>query len=214
MKKILPALLAFFCFHGLAQDPTVKSLKDESGKTIKKEEDTLNRVWRNGGLISLNLSQGNLTNWAAGGDDFSLSLNSYLNLFSFYKKGKNSWDNTLDINFGYIKTTTLGSRKNDDRFDVLSKYGYAISSKWNASALFNFRTQMADGYTYSTNAKTFSSAFLSPAYILLSAGFDYKPGPNFSFFISPVTTRWVIIKDDTIAAKGLYGVPAGQHSNN
>jgi hypothetical protein len=215
MKKIiLPALFVFCCVQGLAQDPTVKSLKDESGKTIKKEEDTLNRVWRNGGLLSLNLSQGNLTNWAAGGDDFSLSLNSYLNLFSFYKKGKNSWDNTLDVNFGYIKTTTLGSRKNDDRFDVVSKYGHAISKKWNVSALFNFRSQMADGYTYATNTKTFSSAFLSPAYILLSAGMDYKPGPNFSFFISPITTRWVIVKDDTLSAKGLYGVPAGQHSNN
>src|SRR5215218_7036560 len=130
MKKIiLPALVMFCCTRGMAQDPTVKSLKDESGKTIKKEEDTTNKVWRNGGLISLNLSQGNLTNWAAGGDDFSLSLNSYLNLFSFYKKDKNSWDNTLNVNFGYIKTTTLGSRKNDDRFDLVSKYGHAISKK-------------------------------------------------------------------------------------
>ena len=215
MKKIiLPALFVFSCTQVLAQDPTVKSLKDESGKEIKKEEDTLNRVWRNGGLFSLNLSQGNLTNWAAGGDDFSLSLNSYLHLYSFYKKGHHSWDNTLDINFGYIKTTSLGSRKNDDRFDVVSKYGHAISSKWNASILFNFRSQMANGYTYPNNIPTFSSTFLSPAYILLSPGLDYKPSPNFSFFISPITARWVIVKDDTLSAKGLYGVPAGQHSNN
>ena len=46
----------------------------------------------------------------------------------FIKKEKHSWDNTFDFNLGYVKTTSLGSRKNDDRFDLLSKYGYAIST--------------------------------------------------------------------------------------
>ena len=196
----------------LAQDPTVKDLKTESEKTIKKKADTASNYSRKGGIFSLNLTQGSLSNWAAGGDDYSLSLNSYLNLFSFYKKGKNSWDNTLDLNFGYLKTTTLGSRKNDDRIDLLSKYGHSISKKWNVSTLFNFRTQFADGYTYPGNVKTFSSTFLSPAYVLLSLGFDFKPNSEFSLFLSPVTARWVIVKDDTLSAKGQYGVPAGENS--
>lgn len=214
MKKIL-LLLGLGCFSvaAFAQDQTVKDLKDESAKTIKKDEnDTLPRSWRKGGIYNLNLAQGSLSNWAAGGDDFSLVITSYLNLFSFYKKGKHSWDNTLDFNFGYVNTTSLGGRKNDDRLDVLSKYGYALSKKWNASALANFRTQLARGYTYPKDVKTFSSAFLSPAYFLFSLGFDYKPGPNFSFFISPLTSRWVIVKNDSLAAKGSYGVEPGHHS--
>jgi hypothetical protein len=214
MKKLL-LLGAFTCLSAaaFAQDETVKKLKDESGKTIKKDEkDTTQGPWRRGGIYSLNLAQGSLSNWAAGGDDFSLSLTSYLNLFSFYKNGKHSWDNTLDFNFGYVNTTSLGSRKNDDRLDILSKYGYAIAPKWNLAGLVNFRSQLANGYTYPNSVKTFSSAFLSPAYILTSIGFDYKPGPNFSFFISPVTSRWVIVKDDTLSAKGLYGVEPGKHS--
>lgn len=198
------------CF---AQDETVKKLKDEAAKTIKKEgADTIS--WRRGGIYNLNLAQGSLSNWAAGGDDFSLTLTSYLNLFSFYKKDKHSWDNTLDFNFGYVNTTSLGSRKNDDRLDLLSKYGYALDSMWNVSALANFRSQLARGYTYPENVKTFSSAFLSPAYILTSIGFDYRPGPSFSFFISPVTSRWVIVKNDSLSARGLYGVEPGRHSRS
>lgn len=214
MKKIVLLVCVFILIKASAQDETVKDLKKASEKAVTKDpNDTLQKVWKKGGIYGLNISQGSLSNWAAGGDDFSLSLNSLLSVYAFYKKDKHYWDNTLDFNLGYVKTTSLGSRKNDDRLDILSKYGYALSSKWNASLLFNFRTQLFDGYTYaSDNSKTFSSTLLSPAYVLLSPGFDYKPNQNFSFFISPATVRWTIVKDDSLSARGLYGVDTGSHS--
>ncbi len=214
MKKILLPILILFCSIANAQDETIKQLKAEAERSIKKEEDTLARIWRKGGVFNLNLAQGSLSNWAAGGDEFSISINSLLSLYAFYKKDKSSWDNTLDFNLGYLRTTSLGSRKNDDRFDLLSKYGHAVSSDWNLAALFNFRTQLMNGYTYPDDVKTFSSAFLSPAYILLSLGMDYKPNNEFSVFLSPLTSRWVIVKDDTLAAKGLYGVEPGKNSRS
>jgi len=213
MKKLILLTSILISLFVQAQDQTVTQLKSESDKTIKKDpKDTTNQVWKKGGLFSLNLSQGSLSNWAAGGDEFSLSLNAILSAYAFYKKSKHSWDNTVDMNFGFLRTTSLGNRKNDDRFDIWSKYGYALSPKWNAAALFNFRTQFANGYTYSANDKTFSSSFLSPAYLLLGLGLDYKPTENFSVYISPVTTRWVIVKDDTLSAKGLYGVTPGKNT--
>lgn len=214
MRKILLLTIAFISLRAFAQDETVKKLKTESVKTIKKDEaDTTNKVWKKGGLFNLNLSQSSLNNWAAGGDKFSMSLNSILSVYAFYKKDKHSWDNTLDVNFGYLRSTSLGSRKNDDRFDLLSKYGYSIAPKWNVAGLFNFRTQLANGYTYSDNNKrTFSSSFLSPAYVVLSLGLDYKPTKNLSVFISPVTARWLIVKNDSLSAKGLYGVTPGKKS--
>ena len=36
--------------------------------------------------------------------------------------------------------------------------------------------------------------------------------PIFSLFVSPSTVRWIIVKDDTLSAKGLYGVDPGEHS--
>jgi DUF3078 family protein len=212
MKRILASTLVVINLTAFAQDQTVRDLQNNASKTIKKDPDTTARRWRSGGFFNLNLAQGSLSNWAAGGDKFSLSLNSLLSVYAFYKKDKSSWDNTLDVNFGYLRSTSLGSRKNDDRFDLLSKYGYAIAPKWNVAALFNFRTQLANGYTYgSNNDRTFSSAFLSPAYVLLSLGFDFKPTANFSLFLSPVTARWTIVKNDTLSAHGLYGVEPGKH---
>ena len=213
MKKPLLFGLLLATLFAQAQDKTVKDLQAQSNKTIKKDPaDTAQKVWKKGGLYSFTLAQGSLNNWAAGGDEFSLSLNSVLSLYAFYKKEKHSWDNTLDANFGYLRTTSLGGRKNDDRIDLLSKYGYAIAPKWNVAGLANFRSQFANGYTYTDNKKTLSSAFLSPAYVLLSLGLDYKPNDHFSVFMSPTTARWIIVKDDSLAAKGLYGVPAGKHS--
>ncbi|MFL5809686.1 MAG: DUF3078 domain-containing protein, partial [Flavisolibacter sp.] len=214
MKKNLLTAMMLLSLFANAQDQTVTKLKEDAGKTIKKDADTAQSYWKKGGIFNLNISQGSLSNWAAGGDNFSLSLNSLLSLYGFYKKGKNSWDNTLDFNLGILRTTSLGNRKNDDRFDVLSKYGRAISSKWNLATLFNFRTQFLNGFTYDGTAKTFSSAFLSPAYVLLSEGLDFKPNENFNLFISPVTARWVIVKNDELAARGLYGVDSGHHSRS
>jgi len=212
-------LLFFFLFLKLiclAQDIPVKVVPNEIFRSVKKDpNDTLGWHWKRGGIINLNIAQGSLSNWAAGGDKFSIALTSYANYYVLSKGTKHTWDNSLDFNFGFINTTSLGSRKNDDRFEILSKYGKRLdsSNKIYASGLFDFRTQFFDGYTYNNQDSGFlSSTFLSPAYLLLSAGFDYKPKDYFSFFISPLTNRTTIVASDRLYKQGVYGVPAGQHS--
>ncbi len=201
-----------------AQDPTVKDLKNEASKSVAKDpKDTAAKTWKLGGLFNLNVNQGSLSNWAAGGDKFSFSLNAYLNVFAFYKKNKSCWDNSLDLAYGIVNTTSLGSRKASDRIDLLSKYGYAISKKWNVATLFNLRTQFANGYAYSKTAagkdtSNIISKTFAPAYVLLSLGLDYKPTENFSLFLSPLTERWVIVTDKLI--KPLYGVDSGKNARN
>lgn len=198
-----------------AQDAVVRKLQQESLRQIKKEiPDTGRKSWRTGGAYSLSIGQGSQNNWAAGGDDFSFTVNTNLRLFGFYKKKKHSWDNTFDVSFGYLNTTSLGSRKNDDRFDILSKYGLALNKKFNLATLANFRSQFLKGYTYPNNIKTFASDFLSPAYLIISQGIDFKPNKELTIFVSPVTSRWVFVKDSTLAAKGEYGVKHNTHSIN
>ena len=214
MKNILIALFSTICITAVGQDQTVKDLQAGAGKAIKKDAaDTAKKTWKKGGLYNFNIAQASLTNWAAGGDDFSLAVNSLLSLYAFYQKDKHSWDNTFDFNLGYIKTTSLGSRKNDDRFDLLSKYGYALNSKLNVAGLVNLRSQLFKGYTYSNNVKTLSSNFMAPGYLLVSPGLDYKPNKNLSIFFSPITARWVIVKDTALSNKGAYGVTPGKKSN-
>lgn len=217
MKTPIFVLILISCFSiSNAQDIVVNKLRSETSRTIKKEADTTHWNWKRGGLMSFNLAQGSLSNWAAGGDNFSMTVNGYFNYFFYYKKGRQSWDNNMDVNMGYVQSTSLGSRKNDDRFDFLSKYGYKVDTtgKWYLSTLFNFRSQFFDGYTYANNIPDFSSSFLSPAYVILSVGFDYKPTDKLSMFISPLTSRSTIITNSVLAQKGIYGIPAGQHSIN
>lgn len=212
MKYCFFLLALTGALQSTAQDDVLKKLKSESERTIKKEVDTSGKHWRKGGLYSINISQGSLNNWAAGGDNFSFSVNSVLSLFAFHKKGKNSWDNTFDFNLGYVNTTSLGSRKNDDRFDFLSKYGHALNDKLNIGGLLNLRSQFFKGYIFPDNVKTFSSNFMAPGYLLLSAGLDYRPTKNLSVYFSPATARWVIVRDTALSNKGLYGVEPGKKS--
>jgi hypothetical protein len=213
IRLSLIVLLACMSFTATAQDETVRELRTEAERTIKKDADTSNGPWKKGALFGLNVSQGSLSNWAAGGDNFSLSANTNINLFAFYKKDKHNWDNTFDLNLGYVNTTSQGGRKNDDRVDILSKYGYAVDPKLNVTTLVNLRTQIFKGYTYPSGVKTYSSTFMAPGYILNSIGLDYKPFKDLSIYFSPLTARWVIVRDTALANRGLYGVTPGKSSN-
>lgn len=215
MKKIIFLSLSIFSLQSLfAQDAIVSGLKTESEKVIAKDpKDTVQKVWKTGGLFNLNVNQGSLTNWSAGGDKFSFSLNSYLNLYAFYKKDKKSWDNSLDMTFGVVQTTSLGRRKSSDRLEYTSKYGHAIAKKVNLAGLLNVRSQFANGYSYAPNAAgvdtaTLTSKSFAPTYVLLSPGFDFKPNDNLSVFVSPITARWILVSDKNIGH--LYGLDSGK----
>ena len=197
------------------QDQSVKDMSAHATKEIKKEKIDSGKTWKTGGVCNLNFGQGSQSNWAAGGDDFSLSVASYLGFYAFYKKDRYSWDNTLDLNYGVINTTSLGTRKNDDRIDLLSKVGYSLKPKLDVAALVNFHSQFSKGYNYhSDGAKDLLSNFLAPGYVLLSLGLDYKPVTGLSIFVSPLTSRWIIVNNDSLSAKGAYGVAPGKKVTN
>ena len=213
VRFVLVFILSLSFFFSEAQDASIRKLQAESLRPVKKYiPDSLIKKWKSGGNYTLTIGQGTLSNWAAGGDQFSLTVNTILQLYSYYRKGRNSWDNTLDIFFGYINTTSLGSRKNDDRFDLISKYGYSLNKKINLATLFNVRSQFIRGYTYPNNVKTFASSFLSPAYIIFSQGLDFRPNKQISVFFSPITARWVVVSNPVLSARGEYGVKAGTNS--
>lgn len=213
MKSTCLLISLLMAASAIAQDTTIQNLKTEASKGIEKDpNDTLPKIWKTGGIFSLNIAQGSLDNWAAGGEKFSLSLNSLLSAYAFYKKDKHSWDNLFTWNVGYVKTTSLGTRKNDDRVEFTSKYGYALTPKLNLSGLFNIRTQFFKGYDYvDADTKIYTSNFFAPAYILLSPGLDYHPVKNLSIFISPATARWTVVTVDSLGK--LYGVPEGKKSD-
>ncbi len=218
MKQALFLIALTITINATAQDATVKDMKAQIEKAIVKDEkDTIPCIWKTGGIISINIAQGSLSNWSAGGEKFSFSLNSTANLFAFYKKNKHSWDNSLDLAYGVVNTTSLGNRKSSDLFYLSSKYGYELKKNLNLSVLTNIRSQFANGYVYNKTAAGVDSANqtskpFQPTYLILSLGLDFKFTDYLSFFISPITGRWVIVPDDLLAP--YYGVPIGKNSLN
>ena len=180
---------SFFCF---SQSDTTKKLPDSL------------RIWKKGGVGSLNFSQTSLSNWAAGGES-NLSAAALFNLFANRKKNKSNWENTLDIAYGFVQSEKEDIHKNEDKIDFTSKYGYKASKKLYYAALLNFKSQFSPGYNY-PNDSVLISDFLSPAFILVSTGMDYKPKDYFSFFISPATGKITIVNNQDLADAGAYGV--------
>lgn len=209
---LFSGFLLFGCFFARAQNPANSLQNAVSGATITKDpKDTTKMTWKTGGLLNLTFNQAAQSNWAAGGDKYALSLNALVNLYAYYVDGRRSWDNYLNMAYGMANTTSLGSRKTNDLFDITSKYGYDLGHKWYLSGLLDFRTQFAAGYNYTSDGKrVLTSDFLAPAYLLASIGMNYKPNTNFSLFLSPATVRELIVNNDTLAAEGAFGVDSGK----
>lgn len=166
------------------------------------------KSWNFGGLASLNFSQVSLTNWAAGGRS-STSGVAIFNLFGNYKKDNLSWENSLDIGYGLLKEQDNDVVKSNDKIDLNSKFGVKKTEKIYYSTLFNFKTQFAPGYKY-PNTTDEISRFLAPAYLILSAGIDYKPNKALSFLLSPLTGKMTVVTDRDLSDMGAFGVDPGK----
>lgn len=215
---ILLFTLSIFIIKSYGQDPTVTYLKNTAG-TILQTDTTKKRSakgWIHGINASLSLTQVSNSNWiAAGGDKFSFSTAASVNAFASRKWGQQTWDNMLDINYGLVNTTTLGTRKINDRIDFTSKFGYA-PDHWKTihlSVLGQLRSQLTSGYEYNyfgTTSKRRNSGFFAPAYIVLAPGVDWTPNQWFSVFGSPVATRWTIVTNNPYS----YAAPGGIFNGN
>ncbi|MEI7588963.1 MAG: DUF3078 domain-containing protein [Chitinophagia bacterium] len=196
----------------MAQNIGVTKLRNETSRNVVRVADTAYFNWKQGGMYNFNLSESSLSNWAAGGDNFNMSINTFFNYYAYFQKPRQSWDNNFDANLGFVQSTSIGGRKNDDRIDLISKYGYRIDTTgvWYLSALFNVRSQIFDGYSFSGTNATFTSSLFAPAYIILSAGLDFKPSSIFSVFFSPLTSRTTLLLNTKLSDLGSYGVPKGE----
>ncbi len=165
---------------------------------LAQTADPADTAWKAGGFASLQVNQVAFVHWAAGGEN-SLSLTALGGAFIHNTLGKNYWHNTLLMHYGFHNTQyTRTTRKNVDLLEVTSKAGRQLSAHWYYSALLNARTQFAPGYIF-PNDSVVVSRFLSPAFINVSLGADYKPVPFFSLYLSPVTGRLLLVANQAIA---------------
>jgi hypothetical protein len=231
LKRFLASLFLVLTASGLvhAQDPLQKA--DTlliSGDTIIMLGDSViikqtpkPVYWEKGGNYNLSIQQVSLSNWNAGGAS-NLAFNTGLNLFANYKKNLIIWDTKLTINLGFNRQggRSFPTRKTNDNFFFITKYGRELSPKWFLSTQLDARTQLLAGYRYfrpagaEEDARTRLSDFLAPAYIQSSTGLnyrrDFKNRDRLSLIASPFTGRFTIVMDDSLSNAGAFGVVPGE----
>lgn len=206
MRKVFFLSLIMAFHFGLQAQIT------EAEKELRKQKKDTTEGWKTGGVFGANFTQVSLRNWAAGGQS-SISLNGLLDLFANYRKDNMSWDNNLSLAYGEAQIGGGNWLKSDDRIELNSKYGQKASEDWYYSALLNFRTQFAPGFS-DPNEQERISDFMAPGYLLGAVGMDYQPHDRLTIFISPITTKLTVVNIQSLADAGAFGVEAAEYVDN
>lgn len=202
MRKILVLLVAMVCVNIL----TAQEKKEE------KKEEKKPSYWKRTGSSYLNLTQSSFSNWSSGGEN-SIAGGTGGNVKCNYGKRKVSWENGLTLGYGLQYQGSKRSKTNDV-IDFYSKFGYKAFGKFDYTAQVTFKTQFDKGYPRYpiTEESRYNSEFMSPATIVLSLGFDYKPRSEFSLVLSPVSGKFTLVLDDSLSKVGVYGVKPNRHA--
>lgn len=178
--------------------------------------------WSKGMEFSLNVNQSTFSdNWKGGGRS-NISIGSFFNAKTAYKKENLSFDQILNLQYGLIKNKGEDSRKTTDLIFFDSKLGKNFSKEWSIFASINFVSQFDAGYTFKkdTNGveiKNKISSILSPGYLTESVGLEYKPNKYFFARLGLGSTKQTFVLNqslynaiDTVK----YGVPFGKKVTN
>ena len=156
-------------------------------------------------------------NWRGGGVS-SIGFNALVNAKANRKLGPHSFDNEADFLFAFSQTKGLGYRKGQDRLYLDTKYGRALSPRWDMFLSLNLLSQFATGYKYDkdpagSDRARLTSDFFAPAFITAAYGFEYHPATYFRVRLSPFAPRLTVVNraDRFVAALGdtPYGVNPG-----
>ncbi len=197
MKKLVLLFSALFLTLFTAQAQEAETPADTS-------------LWKVGGMGSLTYNEVGLFNWTAGGQS-NMTLIGNFNIFANRATEVSSWENSLDLAYGFIKNNFIFDpdapiTKAEDRIDLNSKYGRkAWNDKVYYSGLFNFRSQFDFGRQNPFD-QTYISRFMAPGYAIFALGLDYKPNDKFSIFFSPASGKATFVLDDSLANTGAFGV--------
>ncbi len=203
----------------------VASLANESKAEVDVDS---GKVWKFSGMLSLTASQTALVNWAPGGDQ-QIGLNALANFNANYHKNKHSWQNAITAQYGTIRLIDEYDefRKNDDKLQFSSKYGFQAAKKLYYSAIFDYKSQFDKGWTYEkvkvTNEEgveeeieeaTLNSECWSPLYLTYTVGMDYQVSDNFMFYLSPLCGKTTVVLNDFLSEQGAFGVDTCKHARS
>ncbi|WP_461053230.1 DUF3078 domain-containing protein [Spirosoma arcticum] len=206
MKRIVCIVLCWNSFSTLlAQDSTVvTNFKD----TVAVKPDT--SYWQRSFSGGINFNQASFSNWTGGGVN-SVALGAVIAARGLYEKDKWSWDNTADLQLGFV-TQGGTTRKAADQILLNSVAGYKIAPKFDLFGSATFTSFFATGYRYEglgTGQTQFKvSNFLALGQLTFAWGVAYKPTDWFAVRISPFAPRFTFLSDQGVRfSENAAGIP-------
>ena len=158
--------------------------------------------WQKSLSGGINFNQTSFSNWSGGGIN-SVAFGAILGARALYTKGNISWDNTADLQLGYVKQGGV-NRKATDQIFLNSILGRKIAPKWDMFVGATFNTFFAPGYVYeadkipANSGQFLISKFLAPGQLSISWGVAYKPNDWFSVRISPFAPKFTFLNDESV----------------
>jgi len=154
-------------------------------------------------------------NWSKGGQSALSTLLDIKGTASYTdKKEKSKWINSGRLKYGSIITKENGMRTNTDMLELNSQYNKLIKGKFDFSALFYLKTQVANGFKYTKDTAILVSKFLNPTTFTLGVGVEYKPFKHTELNFSPLSYKNTFVLDTVISEGGVdptnHGIPAGK----
>lgn len=172
--------------------------------------------WIIGGDGNVGFTQTYLENWKKGGQS-AISLLLVLKGFANFSTSnkKITWNNNAELRNGWIRFGDKNSeiQKNDDKFELTSRFSVSAYKKWFYSTEFNYETQLFRGYQYPRKDNPVPiSTFMAPARTFLKIGMEYKPKSDFSLLLSPLTIKNVYVRDTALIDQTKFGIEPNEKS--
>jgi len=174
--------------------------------------------WKRKMIFNFNVNQASFSsNWKAGGIN-SIGLNGAFNYKANYTREKITWDNEIDLIYGFVNNDGQGFRKTIDRIFLDTKVGHSLSDKWDLFTSLSFLSQFSKGYKYNEDdTEDLISDLFAPAFITSAWGMEYHPVDYFKVRIAPFAPRVTILSDNNgrfAAVDPLrpYGVELGSNT--
>ncbi|GGG39555.1 hypothetical protein GCM10011414_06210 [Croceivirga lutea] len=210
MKKIF-ALIAF-CF---VANFAVAQTEDELKTTLKEKQDSIAAIqgradaiqaqidalpgWKTGAFGTIGGSLSNFNNWFAQGTPNNSSGNIGItgNAFANLQDDKFFWNNSLNLNLGWVKLDNKDIDTDSEDFEALtdvfqltSLYGRRLSDKFAISALGEYRTTLLNNFN-------------DPGYLDLGVGATWTPITNMVVVIHPLNYNFVFADNDSVFESSL-----------
>ena len=158
-------------------------------------------------------SQTYLENWSKGGQS---AISTLLDIKALAKytdtKSKTKWENKANLKYGSILTKEDGLRTNTDIFEINSQYNKEMFGKFDFSASFYMRNQIAKGRKFTEDSSYVISKFLSPSTFTIALGVEYKPFKDTQLNFSPLSYKNTFVSDPDNIDVTLHGIEEGKRS--